>query len=121
MGRSTEAAVVPFVVNDNSLLPSQIKEAREDDNIWSLDYNGWHCDWGSTVEYHDSNRNCLYSNIVATKAPYTVYLINEAQYSNGGEEDYCAFSETQDALIAFCNDWGINSKIRANDVVSQTM
>lgn len=50
-----------------------------------------------------------------------VHIVNTAEYANGGEEFYVAFSDRAKSVKRFCRDFGITEPIAKKDSVHQTL
>ncbi len=120
MSSTTTCAVVPFKYKDrnwNNPLFNGIMSNIDEDEATAI--NNWK--YSDYTEYVDQNKNRLYCGI-ALKNNFKVYIVNEAQYANGGERSYCVFSEDLNSLTEFCNDLGLNINwITINNTVQQTL
>lgn len=135
MGRSTCCAVAPFAIKGTALSNIISVLVKEDgdkepglEKTWDADgiiipvlKDGWKFYNDSADEFKDQNGNILYCDNL-DKDGMKLYIVNEHEYSNVGEEAYCVFGFSGEALRQLRVDWDLlKTKIRINDVIQQTM
>lgn len=122
MGRSTDCDVVPFAVHDIFYTHSWPQE--HDSQMLCVDgdedlepTNGWTpgeiCKIGK--------KNLIYAT-VWTKRDLKAYIVNESEYSNGGEYCLALIADSKEAIKEFISDWKIDiTEIEENEAVQQTL
>lgn len=132
MGRSTEAASVPFKISSvatvchtggkilsksdefKNFIKKVINNEDEEDEV-TYKFNNWE------VEDLCSQDFSLFSTKLV-KNEMSIYIINESEYSNIGERDYCIFSKEESHMEEFCKDYKLNfGEIETNTTVMQTL
>lgn len=121
MGRSTRAVLVPFKMKTKKIqetIHRLAKDMFDDDRV---DYyeNGWTYHW-DVADRYTYKKKTLYCDTLE-KGDIKIFVVNESEWSNGGDKDYCIFSEKENDLLEFCKDFGLKPDISSDDIVQQTL
>jgi hypothetical protein len=124
MSRSTTCMTVPFAIRGEHLtrLFSSLRSQYEEDGgdgIIPIQNSGWNFHIDKCKEY-TQRRKTLYCNTV-DKAGNILFVVNEAEWSNAGDESYCVFSDCPDMLNEFLADCNLNASVTNNESVQQTL